>query len=755
MECKKICYFSELKKNVNVVLTTFFGTLLALLLFVIDKFNMPNLVLKKFEIDGRFGPTLISLCYAGLISVIALIVLALFFKLFSKKVDKGDGLLVAFDSFSLVSFIAVVFGLNEGIGKVIFVIILLVLAIFFTVMRFVKIKEESESVPVNTIEYRVAFAKKFNFPLLVILAVLVGVALGIAIYCIDFDEVFGTIFGFWQGVSKFEKIGYVVGIGISLVAGFNLYTIIGNRGLKFGKLDGFLLFGTIVSFFAGLAFAIDFDRPIWNFHLWGFIVSSFAFSTIVRALFVNCDIEENDYGKSTIYFKRVLTRYSLISVLAISLALTGLFINLDIKGLNNAFFNAGNAVSTVLLIIILLSLLITSLISLIRNGGFKAQKAIAFDYLILIGLTTGSMMLFGLYYQPTFIKLIIWIICFIICVVFLLVRIALSKQEEIISQIEEIEETEEETEEEVEEEIEETEESEIEESEEVEDEDIEETSQEISEVEEGLVIKAKRTTFINKVKFTSNKTKDFYSQLKNKLLSYGCKNRLTRRNEQFRKSGLIAKISVSGKTIRLHLPLDPNDLEKYPLTKYHQVDLSSKKQFVDVPFTIKIKSDRALKRALLLIDEVCGGRNFRKKRNFVEYDFTQDLDIDGSAIFEKLGCSDRLVTEIDEAYLEKFKTECSEELEKMALFIPSIHKEESSEGETQNIYIDTVLPKLDGDIISLETLKKENIISKATNNICVKIHSNLDKKIVVVCDEISVEAMIAVLAVGGKVFLTK
>ena len=81
-----------------------------------------------------------------------------------------------------------------------------------------------------------------------------------------------------------------------------------------------------------------------------------------------------------------------------------------------------------------------------------------------------------------------------------------------------------------------------------------------------LVIR--RTKFINKMKFTSDKTKEYYSQIKNLLLSYGTKNKVARRNEAFRKSGLVAKISISGKSLRLHLPLDPNDEERN-IIKFH------------------------------------------------------------------------------------------------------------------------------------------------------------------------------------------
>ena len=60
----------------------------------------------------------------------------------------------------------------------------------------------------------------------------------------------------------------------------------------------------------------------------------------------------------------------------------------------------------------------------------------------------------------------------------------------------------------------------------------------------------------------------------------------------------VAKISINGKCIRVHLALDPGDerFATYPLK-----DLSEKTSYKDVPAMIKISSDLAFRRALKLI----------------------------------------------------------------------------------------------------------------------------------------------------------
>ncbi len=61
----------------------------------------------------------------------------------------------------------------------------------------------------------------------------------------------------------------------------------------------------------------------------------------------------------------------------------------------------------------------------------------------------------------------------------------------------------------------------------------------------------------------------------------------------------LAKISIIGQMVRLHLALDPaaEEFQKYPLK-----DLSDKTSYKDVPAMLRITSDLALRRAIKLIE---------------------------------------------------------------------------------------------------------------------------------------------------------
>ncbi len=61
----------------------------------------------------------------------------------------------------------------------------------------------------------------------------------------------------------------------------------------------------------------------------------------------------------------------------------------------------------------------------------------------------------------------------------------------------------------------------------------------------------------------------------------------------------VAKISIIGKSVRLHLAIDPASEE---IAKYPVKDLSDKKSYAEVPAMLRISSDLALRRAFKLIE---------------------------------------------------------------------------------------------------------------------------------------------------------
>ncbi|MGM9971526.1 MAG: hypothetical protein ACI35W_03895 [Anaeroplasmataceae bacterium] len=111
-----------------------------------------------------------------------------------------------------------------------------------------------------------------------------------------------------------------------------------------------------------------------------------------------------------------------------------------------------------------------------------------------------------------------------------------------------------------------------------------------------------------------------YNTIRNKLQSYKkIKQKFSKTVDSYRYAGeLVAKISVLGSTLRLHLALDP---DSYDVEKYHQIDLSSKSKYIFVPFTLKLKGPKSVELAIQLIEELMSGFDIPENPNYKEADY--------------------------------------------------------------------------------------------------------------------------------------
>ncbi|MBQ7352604.1 MAG: uL15 family ribosomal protein [Clostridia bacterium] len=96
--------------------------------------------------------------------------------------------------------------------------------------------------------------------------------------------------------------------------------------------------------------------------------------------------------------------------------------------------------------------------------------------------------------------------------------------------------------------------------------------------------------------------KDYYSQLKNHILSYkGVKARISWKFDSYNRGrDQLFKMKLRGKTICLYCAIDPNELDA---SKYHH-DAIDAKIFADVPTLLKIKSGLGLRKAKEVVDLV-------------------------------------------------------------------------------------------------------------------------------------------------------
>ena len=130
-----------------------------------------------------------------------------------------------------------------------------------------------------------------------------------------------------------------------------------------------------------------------------------------------------------------------------------------------------------------------------------------------------------------------------------------------------------------------------------------------------------RKSFTSRLIQSQGNAQDYYSEIKNRLLSYkGVKDRTSWNYDAYNRGRMhVAKINVKTKTVYLYIALNPEDLVD---TKYNFVDVSSKKKYASVPVLLKIKGERKFKHALELIDMLCGEKlelNKLEGREAVDY----------------------------------------------------------------------------------------------------------------------------------------
>ena len=134
----------------------------------------------------------------------------------------------------------------------------------------------------------------------------------------------------------------------------------------------------------------------------------------------------------------------------------------------------------------------------------------------------------------------------------------------------------------------------------------------------------KRIPFSEKMLSMDAKVQAYYNELYNKFISLRKINpRVSSKCASFRLGRvLVAKITVRGKTMKMHLALD---VAKYDENIFFQKDLGEVKAYAEVPFTVKVRSDRGLKNALKLVDALAEDKAIESKTRYNPVDAIADL----------------------------------------------------------------------------------------------------------------------------------
>lgn len=133
-----------------------------------------------------------------------------------------------------------------------------------------------------------------------------------------------------------------------------------------------------------------------------------------------------------------------------------------------------------------------------------------------------------------------------------------------------------------------------------------------------------RIPFAEKMLLAEKKVQGYYDTINNEFNSFRQMHaRVSVAGVSYRFGrDLVAKITYRGKTMKLHLALKIKD---YDENIYFQQDMKSVKAYKEVPFTVKVKSDRGLKNALVLVNEMCNKHGIEKKTRYQTIDSIEPL----------------------------------------------------------------------------------------------------------------------------------
>ena len=114
--------------------------------------------------------------------------------------------------------------------------------------------------------------------------------------------------------------------------------------------------------------------------------------------------------------------------------------------------------------------------------------------------------------------------------------------------------------------------------------------------------KYERLSFAERLLKSDKEIHDLYNELKNEILSYGVKSRISAVGDTFRlHKKMYVRITVAGKSLKLYFALNPAD---YAGTTLPIQDASGKEMYAEIPLVFKVKSGLSVRRCKELIQDV-------------------------------------------------------------------------------------------------------------------------------------------------------
>jgi ribosomal protein L15 len=280
-----------------------------------------------------------------------------------------------------------------------------------------------------------------------------------------------------------------------------------------------------------------------------------------------------------------------------------------------------------------------------------------------------------------------------------------------------------------------------------------------------------------------------YSELKNELIAYGAKDRMSWSNESFRKGRkTIAKFAIRGKTLSLYLALEP---AAYKDTKYFYEDSSGVAKYAGVPMRLRLRSDRSVRWAKELIADLLASYGLQKQEiaavdyaAWSPYESTDDLIARGlirvfeqnfEPNFEQGGAQKPKEVEVSadefmELRREKLREVAGKEVQERTTVaeadasitdeaanaliereIVRVREDKRKKKKRGIVNLDTISKYFNaGETVTFEKLNEARLVPKGVNYIKVLARGELDKPLRIIADEFSLPAVKMIVLTSGS-----
>lgn len=138
-------------------------------------------------------------------------------------------------------------------------------------------------------------------------------------------------------------------------------------------------------------------------------------------------------------------------------------------------------------------------------------------------------------------------------------------------------------------------------------------------------------SFVDQLFKSERSTKEYYSEVKNELLSYeGIVSKIKRDYETFYVNNIpVAKLHVVDGLLNLYLALDPTQYKK---EEYKHENVSKKKEFAAVPLKLIVKNIESLRHAKMFVRIIRKREKLKFASNFIRVDYVSVYTAKDNAI---------------------------------------------------------------------------------------------------------------------------